>query len=143
MLFRSTMALLAGKITSHLCCNIAMTVSDAVSHCGLDVSTRRIGEAIRHFHRFRQKVPSADLAPASLSGLPERLAGFLEALEKAWFGGILDFTFSRPLSISHETAERISRLSFEMLPKSFKVIKITGLIIKHIDNNINVVKKNP
>lgn len=111
---KDTMALLAGKITSHLCCNIAMTVSDAVSGCGLDVSTRRIGEAIRYFHRFRRKVPSADLAPASLDGLPDRLAGFLEALEKAWFGGILDFTFSRPLSVSRETAERISRLSFEM-----------------------------
>ena len=109
-----TMAFLAGKITSHLCCNIAMTISDSAARLGLHITTQKIGEAIRYFHRNRWKEAGTDPAPASLDGVPEVLVEFLKKTEIAWFSGILDFTYSRTLSISRHEAERISHLSFEM-----------------------------
>lgn len=109
-----TMAFLAGKITSHLCCNLAMTLADGAAKHGMAVSTEEIGEAIRYFHRIRQEAPPQELVPARPKAVPEPLLSFLQKLEKAWFSGILDFTYSRRLSVEPETAERISHLSFEM-----------------------------
>lgn len=106
--------LLAVKITSHLVCDLAITVSDAAKEQGALVSTEEIGGVIRASHRQRQKNPPVEIAPVLSRQMPVSLREFLGLLEAAWFKGIEDFTASRSLWIPKEQAQRINHLSFEM-----------------------------
>ncbi len=109
------MRFLAVKITSHLMCDIAMTISDAAAEKGIRLSAQTVGGMIRTFYRNRKKLSRNDVAPfRQQENLPTGLSVFLEQLEKAWVAGMEDFFAEGSVGVSSKDCQTINSLSFEM-----------------------------
>lgn len=85
---------LTSKNTSHTCYEISYAVSDALSECGISVSTSQVGSALRAGFRAHLGLEGDGLYKSSLEDVPENMREFLGRLGGAWFDGILRYLIS-------------------------------------------------
>jgi hypothetical protein len=85
---------LTAKNTSHTCYEISYAVSDALSECGISISTSQVGSALRAGFRTHVDLEGDGLYKSSLKDVPENMRDFLAKLASAWFDGILHYIVS-------------------------------------------------
>lgn len=105
-----SLALLAGKITSHVCYEVSYAFEDWLKKAGLDVPLDRIGKAMREaqYELFR------DAQRIGLSGYTglQRLDMFIKEFMKGWFSGLNRFTHETIRDLDVREADRIDMCSF-------------------------------
>ena len=106
---------LAGKITSHVCCEACFCIHEAAQKAGLSVTLNDIGKAFQYAQRsftkfFDDPVPS--LRRNDL--LPSALLEFMQHFSDTWFGGLHDFTTSMPVCVSDEEALSLDVYSYAL-----------------------------
>lgn len=106
---------LAGKITSHVCCEACFCIHEAAQKAGLLVTLNDIGKAFQYAQQpltrfFNDPIP--DLRRNDL--LPPTLQTFMEHFSGAWFSGLHDFTTSMPVCVSDEEALSLDVYSYAL-----------------------------
>lgn len=106
---------LAGKITSHVCCEACFCIHEAAQKAGLSVTLNDIGKAFQYAQRsftkfFDDPVPS--LRRNDL--LPSALLEFMQHFSDTWFSGLHDFTTSMPVCVSDEEALSLDVYSYAL-----------------------------
>ena len=105
-----SLALLAGKITSHVCYEVSYAIEDRLKKAGLDVPLDRIGKAMREaqYELFR------DAQRIGLSGYTglQRLDMFIKEFMKGWFSGLNRFTHETIRNLDVRGADRVDMCSF-------------------------------
>lgn len=106
---------LAGKITSHVCCEACFCIHEAAQKAGLSVTLNDIGKAFLYAQRsftkfFDDPVPS--LRRNDL--LPSALLEFMQHFSDTWFSGLHDFTTSMPVCVSDEEALSLDVYSYAL-----------------------------
>lgn len=106
---------LAGKITSHVCCEACFCIHEATQKAGLSVSLNDIGKAVQYAQRSFTKFFD-DPVPELRRGdrLPLTLQSFMEHFSDAWFCGLHDFTCSMPVCVSDEEALSLDVYSYAL-----------------------------
>ncbi|MCF2670481.1 hypothetical protein JQM60_04965 [Butyricicoccus pullicaecorum] len=108
-----SLVLLAGKITSHVCCEVCCAIADTAARAGVPVTVNALGSAMCAAQLlFCPDLPT--LYPCSDAEVPAPLRSFMIELTRAWFDGLHAFTQSIPLSIPAEQAAHIDALSFAL-----------------------------
>lgn len=106
---------LAGKITSHVCCEICCCIQEAAANAGLPVSLNEIGQALRYAQtQLFPDLPDPAPSYARCNALPGPLQQFVERLGREWFYGLHDFTLSMPVSQSPEESLMLDARSFAL-----------------------------
>ena len=106
---------LAGKITSHVCCEACFCIHEAAQKAGLSVTLNDIGMAFQYAQRPFTKFFD-DPVPALRQNdvLPPALQTFMQSFSDAWFGGLHDFTCSMPVCVSDEKALSLDVYSYAL-----------------------------
>ncbi len=106
---------LAGKITSHICCEACFCIHEAAQKAGLSVTLNDIGMAFQYAQRSFTKFFD-DPIPALRRGdvLPSALQTFMQSFSDVWFGGLHDFTRSMPVCVSDEKAMSLDVYSYAL-----------------------------
>ena len=106
---------LAGKITSHVCCEACFCIHEAAQKAGLSVTLNDIGKAFQYAQRSFTTLFD-DPIPALRRGdiLPPALQAFMQSFSDAWFGGLHDFTNSMPVCVSDEEALSLDVYSYAL-----------------------------
>ena len=92
---------LAGKITSHVCCEACFCIHEATQKAGLSVTLNDIG---------KDPIPSLRRNDA----LPPTMQEFMHHFSDSWFGGLHDFTTSMPVCVSDEEALSLDVYSYAL-----------------------------
>ena len=106
---------LAGKITSHVCCEACFCIHEAAQKAGLSVTLNDIGKAFQYAQRsftkfFDDPIPSLRRNDA----LPPTMQEFMHHFSDSWFGGLHDFTTSMPVCVSDEEALSLDVYSYAL-----------------------------
>ena len=104
---------LAGKITSHVCLDLCLSLRKAMKTAGYPISLNDLGSALRLAQQdITPGLPA--LAPCSDKALPPQIRPFIKALARAWFEGLCAFTQSQRLPLSKETILELDAKSFAL-----------------------------
>ena len=105
-----SLALLAGKITSHVCYEVSYTIEEQLRELGSDITLSGIGMAMREAQY--ELFPSAERIGKSGYTLDGAVDAFIRDFIRGWFAGLNRFTHDTIHDISLTEADRIDMCSF-------------------------------
>lgn len=108
-----SLVLLTGKITSHVCYEVAFTIKKVCDKFALNLSINDIGMAMRKSQKdIFENLPF--VAPSNNKKIPFALKSFFDPFIKSWFSGLHKFTLENKNSISDSDAFYIDMCSFAL-----------------------------
>lgn len=108
-----SLVLLAGKITSHVCYEIAYTISEVCYFCGRYVTVNAIGNAMRKAqYEILPELPK--IGTCTDRDIPAELKSFFPGFMNAWFTGLNRFTIEHKSKITDRDAVYVDMCSFAL-----------------------------